>query len=220
MIEGIIGRKIGMTQTFDERGIVIPVTVIEAGPCTVVQKKDAAKDGYTAVQICLPDAKAEKKATRPTVGHFKASGVAPSRILREFRYEASAEIKPGDEFSVDIFKAGDKVTVVGTSKGKGFAGVVKRWGFHGGRKTHGSMFHRRPGSTGCSAYPARVIKGKKMPGQLGNGRVTVKNLEVVEVDAERNLLLIRGAVPGVRRGYVYVEKLRESAEPAAERAAK
>jgi len=211
MIEGIIGRKVGMTQIFDEDGKVIPATLIEAGPCTVIQRKSVEKDGYEAVQVSLPDRKAAKRTNRPTLGHFKASGVPPSRVLREFRFDSSSEVKPGDQFFVDLFKAGEKVNIVGISKGKGFAGVVKRWGFHGGRKTHGSMFHRAPGSTGCSATPSRVLKGKKMPGQLGSERVTVKNLIVVESDKEKNLLVVKGAVPGAEGGLLLIKKSRFTA---------
>ena len=206
MIEGIIGKKIGMTQIFDDPGNVIPVTVIKAGPCTVVQKKTEEKDGYSAVQISLAEEKASYKANKPAVGHFKQADIPPSRMLREFRFDIKSEIKPGDQFFVDVFKAGDKVMIVGSSKGKGFAGVVKRWGFHGGRKTHGSMFHRRPGSIGCSAYPSRVVKGKKMPGQMGNERVSVKNLTVIESDKENNLLVVKGAVPGAKGGYLLIKK--------------
>jgi large subunit ribosomal protein L3 len=206
MIEGIIGKKIGMTQIFDDLGNVIPVTVIKAGPCTVVQKKTEEKDGYAAVQLSLAEEKAAYKGNKPAAGHFQQADIPPSRMLREFRFDIKSEIKPGDQFFVDVFKAGEKVTVVGSSKGKGFAGVIKRWGFHGGRKTHGSMFHRRPGSIGCSAYPSRVVKGKKMPGQMGNERVTVKNLTVVESNKENNLLVVKGAVPGAKGGYLLIKK--------------
>lgn len=206
MIEGIIGKKIGMTQIFDDLGNVIPVTVIKAGPCTVVQKKTEEKDGYAAVQLSLAEEKATYKGNKPAAGHFQQADIPPSRMLREFRFDIKSEIKPGDQFFVDVFKAGEKVTVVGSSKGKGFAGVIKRWGFHGGRKTHGSMFHRRPGSIGCSAYPSRVVKGKKMPGQMGNERVTVKNLTVIESNKENNLLVVKGTVPGARGGYLLIKK--------------
>lgn len=206
MIEGIIGKKVGMTQTFDEAGNMIPATVILAGPCMVVQKKTIETDGYSAVQIGLVDEQAARKTNKPMEGHYNKHEAPPARMLREFRFIDSEEVKPGEQFFVDMFKTGDKVNVVGTSKGKGFAGVVKRWGFHGGRKTHGSMFHRRPGSTGCSAYPARVIKGKKMPGQMGNARVVVKNLTVLETDKEKNLLVVKGAVPGARGGYLLIKR--------------
>jgi large subunit ribosomal protein L3 len=206
MIEGLIGKKIGMTQTFDDKGNVVPVTVITAGPCTVVQKKRQEKNGYSAVQLALMNDKAGKKINKGSSGHFNKAGIPPTKILREFRCSSEAEIKEGDLFSVDLFEAGEKVDVVGLSKGKGFVGVVKRWGFKGGRESHGSMFHRRPGSVGASAYPSRVVKGKKLPGQMGHQRVTVKNLTVVETDKEKNLLVVKGAVPGANGGYVLVKK--------------
>lgn len=206
MVEGIIGKKIGMSQTFDESGAVIPVTVIQAGPCAVIQKKTAEKDGYTAVQLGFIEEPSARKPNRPAQGHFKASEVPPTKMLREFRFEEHAEINPGDRFHVDIFQAGERVHITGTSKGKGFAGVVKRWGFHGGRKTHGSMFHRAPGSIGASAYPSRVVKGKKMPGRLGGRRATVRKLEVVETNKDQNLLLVKGAVPGAKGGYLLIKK--------------
>jgi len=196
MIEGLIGRKIGMTQIFHENGVVTPVTVIEAGPCVVVQRKTGERDGYEAVQLGLVDAKAAKRANKPARGHHEKAGVPPTRTLREFRLLGQTELKPGDPVSVEIFHGVAKVDVIGTSKGKGFQGVIRRHGFGGGRATHGSMFHRAPGSIGQSAYPSRVLKGMRAAGRMGGGRVTVKNLEVVRVDPERNLLLVRGAVPG------------------------
>jgi large subunit ribosomal protein L3 len=206
MVEGLIGIKVGMTQTFDDQGNVVPVTMIKAGPCTVIQRKIREKDGYSAVQIGLIEENGPKKVNKPSAGHFKQAEVPPVRVLREFRVDEKDELKPGDQVFVDMFAVGDKVDVVGTSKGKGFAGVVKRWGFHGGRKTHGSMFHRRSGSIGSSAYPSRVVKGKKMPGQMGNERVVVKNLIVVQADKEKNLLLLKGAVPGANKGYLLIKK--------------
>ena len=217
MVEGIIGKKIGMTQTFDETGLVIPVTVILAGPCAVIQKKTLEQDGYAAVQLGFVEETAAKHPRQPTLGHFKRSEIPPTRVLREFRFDGSAEIKPGAQFSVDLFKPGDMVNVTGTSKGKGFAGVVKRWGFHGGPKTHGSMFHRAPGSIGASAYPSRVVKGKKMPGQLGSEGKTVKNLLVVEADLEKNLLVLKGAVPGAKGGYLLIRKVGFEERPAVEK---
>jgi len=207
MVEGLIGRKLGMTQIFDEEGNVVPVTVIQAGPCTVVQKKTEEKDGYTAVQLGFEEEKKLKKVTKPLEGHFQKSGLPPFKVLREFKIDESAEIKEGDQFSVDIFQPGEKVDVVGTSKGKGFAGVVKRWGFRGGKASHGSMFHRAPGSIGASAFPSRVFKGKKLPGHMGHRRVTVKNLTVVRADKERNLLLVKGAVPGANGGLLLIRKV-------------
>ncbi len=206
MIEGLIGKKIGMTQIFDEEGNVAPITVIKVGPCTVIQKKTREKDGYSALQLGLVEGKGRKKATKPLVGHYEKSGVPPMKILKEFQFAEKGEVKEGDQFFVDIFQIGEKVNVVGISKGKGFAGVVKRWGFHGGKATHGSMFHRRPGSTGASAYPSRVMKGKKLPGQMGNKRITVKNLKVIQADKENNLLVVKGAVPGAKGGYLLIKK--------------
>jgi large subunit ribosomal protein L3 len=206
MIEGLIGKKIGMTQTFDEEGNVAPITVIKVGPCTVIQKKTREKDGYSALQLGLVEEKGRKKATKPLVGHYEKSGVPPMKILKEFQFAEKGEVKEGDQFFVDIFQIGEKVHVVGVSKGKGFAGVVKRWGFHGGKATHGSMFHRRPGSTGASAYPSRVMKGKKLPGHMGDKRVTVKNLRVIQADKENNLLVVKGAVPGAKGGYLLIKK--------------
>lgn len=206
MVEGLIGKKIGMTQSFDGQGNVFPVTVIKAGPCLVIQKKTRKKDGYEAVQLGLIEEKTRKKPSKPILGHFKKANIPPTRILREFRFDSRNEVKEGDQFLVDIFQTGEKVDVVGTSKGRGFAGVVKRWGFKGGKASHGSMFHRAPGSIGASAFPSRVIKGKKLPGHMGNARAAVKNLTVVESDRENNLLVVRGAVPGANGGYVLIKK--------------
>lgn len=206
MVEGLIGKKIGMSQGFDEEGNIIPITVIKVGPCTVIQKKTKEKDGYSALQLGLVEEKGVKKLKKPMLGHFKKSGMPLTKILREFRFQEQAEIKEGDQVLVDIFKVGEKIHVVGTSKGKGFAGVVKRWGFRGGKGSHGSMFHRRPGSVGASSFPSRVIKGKKLPGHMGHDRVTVRNLKVLEADKENNLLVVKGAVPGPRGGYVLIKK--------------
>jgi len=206
MLEGIIGKKIGMTQTFDEKGTVSPVTIITAGPCVVIQKKSMEKDGYAAVQIGFQEEKEVKNVNRPIQGHFNKVGVPPVKFIREFPIDEQSEVKEGDQFFVDMFSVGDKVDVIGTSKGKGFAGVIKRWGFKGGKATHGSMFHRKPGSIGASAYPARVMKGKKLPGQMGNKRVSIKNLTVIEADKEKNLLVVTGAVPGAAGGYLLIKK--------------
>lgn len=205
-MRGLIGKKIGMTQLFGENGVVTPVTVIEAGPCVVVQRKTVEKDGYDAVQLGLVDPAAAKRANKPSRGHHEKAGVPPTRIRREFRVDSASEVKPGDAVGVDIFDGIGHVDVMGPSKGKGFQGVMKRHGFGGGRATHGSMFHRAPGSIGCSASPSRVFKGRKMPGQMGQARVTVKNLKVVRVDAERNLLLVKGAVPGSKGTMLVVSK--------------
>ena len=201
-IEGIIGKKVGMTQVFAEDGVLIPVTVILAGPCLVVQKKTADKDGYDAVQIGLVEKISSRRVTGPMRGHFEKAGVQPLRTLCEFEYSGDANV--GDRVQVDIFKAGDSIDVIGQSKGKGFQGVVKRHNFAGGRASHGSMFHRAPGSIGASAFPSRVMKGMRMGGRMGGDQVTVKNLRVAKVDAENNLLYIRGAVPGGRNGLVVV----------------
>ncbi len=206
MVEGLIGKKIGMTQTFDDKGNVIPVTVIEAGPCTVIQMKTVEKDGYSAVQIGLVEEK-KQRSNKPMAGHLKKAGINAAKIIREFYFDERSDVKEGSQFFADIFNEGDKVSVVGISKGKGFAGVVKRWGFHGGEKTHGSMFHRRPGSTGASAYPSHVFKGKKLPGHMGDDRVTARNLKVIQVEKDKNLLVISGAVPGASGGYVLIKKV-------------
>jgi len=204
MLKGLLGRKLGMTRIFTEEGLWIDVTLLEAGPCTVVQRKTKDHDGYEAVQVGFDDIK-EKRCTKPLLNHFKAKGIAPKRVLREFRVEATSELKAGDEVRSDIFKAGDHVDICGTSKGKGFQGVMKRHGFAGGPGGHGSMFHRAPGSIGASADPSEVVKGKRLPGHMGDVKVTVQNLQVVDVVPEKNLLVIRGAVPGARGGVVVVK---------------
>jgi large subunit ribosomal protein L3 len=201
-IEGIIGKKVGMTQVFADDGALIPVTVIQAGPCLVVQKKTSEKDGYDAVQIGLVEKVSNRRITSAQRGHFEKAGVQPVRTLAEVPYSGDANV--GDRVQVDIFKPGDSIDVVGQSKGKGFQGVVKRHGFGGGRESHGSMFHRAPGSIGASAFPSRVMKGMRMAGRMGGDQVTVKNLRVAKVDAENNLLYVRGAVPGGRNGLVFV----------------
>ena len=206
MIEGLIGKKIGITQSFDENGNVFPATVIQAGPCAVIQIKTKEKDGYYSLQLGLVEDKAIKKPNKPLVGHCEKAGVSPPRILREFRHDGKDEVKEGDQLFVDVFQEGEKVHVTGKSKGKGFAGVVKRWGFHGGKATHGSMFHRAPGSIGASAFPSRVVKGRKLPGHMGNARITVRNLTVIQADKENNLLVLKGSVPGAPGGYVLIKK--------------
>jgi len=206
MVEGLIGQKLGMTQIYDKDGNVIPVTIIKVGPCAVIQKKSKDKDGYEAVQLGFLEEKPLKRPNRPTQGHFKKSGLPPCRIIREFRFSPEAEIKEGDKFYVDIFKEGEKVHITGTTKGKGFQGVVKRWGFAGGPASHGSMFHRRPGSIGASSFPSHVWKGMRMGGHMGQDKLTVRNLVVVKVDRENNVLLVKGAVPGPKGGYVLVRK--------------
>jgi large subunit ribosomal protein L3 len=194
---GLIGRKIGMTQIFDENGTVIPVSVIEVGPCPVVQVKTAGKDGYNAVQLAFGEMR-PTRANLPKIGHFKGAGLPPYRYLREFRVDDASEFEPGQVLDVGIFKDVEKVDVAGKTKGKGFQGVIKRHGFHGGKKTHGSMSHRIPGSIGMAAYPGRVLKGTKLPGRMGHKRFSARNLMVVDVDVEHNLMLVRGGVPGAR----------------------
>lgn len=213
MIDGLIGRKVGMTQIFEENGTVRPVTVLQAGPCVVVQRRTDEKDGYRAVQIGLVDAKAAKKANRPMRGHHEKADVPPTRLLREFRVDADAELKPGDPVLVNIFEGVGQVDVIGTSKGKGFQGVIKRHGFSGGRATHGSMFHRAPGSIGQAAYPAKVLRGMRGPGRMGNARVTAKNLTVLRIDAEKNLMLVEGSVPGAPGGILLIRKSAGSSKP-------
>jgi large subunit ribosomal protein L3 len=203
MNKGLIGKKLGMTQIFDEEGRRIPVTVVEAGPCVVIQKKTVAKDGYNAIQVGFA-ARDAARSNRALVGHCKGAAQGAFRHLRELRIDDVDQYNVGDTIGVDIFTVGDIIDVTGTSIGKGFQGVVKRWGFKGGRSTHGSRFHRAPGSIGCSATPSRVFKNKKMPGQLGNERVTIQKLKVARVDAVDNLLLIKGAVPGSDNGLLVI----------------
>ena len=201
-MKGILGKKIGMTQIFEEDGRLVIVTVIEAGPVKVVQKKEVEKDGYEAVQVGFDEIRKEKNVTKPMSGHFKKASVAPYRILKEFKMEG---FNAGDEITVDIFSKGEKVSVVGTSKGKGFQGVMKRHNYSGGPGSHGSMFNRAPGSIGQGAYPAKVWKGKALPGHMGDERVTVKNIEIVDIRTEQNLILVKGAVPGANGGYLMIK---------------
>lgn len=203
MSKGIIGRKIGMTQVFDETGRLLPVTVIEAGPCRVVQQKTVQRDGYNAIQLGVDEVR-DRRLNRPLLGHFKKAGVNPQRRLKEFRVPDPESYQVGQVIKVDIFSPGDRVDVTGTSIGKGFAGVIKRHGFRRGPMTHGSKYHRRVGSLGASSQPSRVFKGRKMPGRMGGERTTIQGLELVRVDPERNLLLVKGAVPGVRGSYLSI----------------
>jgi large subunit ribosomal protein L3 len=205
-VQGIIGRKVGMTQVYAEDGRAIPVTVIEAGPCVVTQRKSKQRDGYSAVQLGLVQSRKLKHVTKPMKGHFEKAGLPPCRVLREFRVDEGAEVKVGDKISVALFAPGDSIKITGISKGKGFQGVVKRHHFHGGDATHGSMFHRAPGSIGASAFPSRVLKGMRAAGQMGSDRVSVRNVSVVRVDAENNILVVRGAVPGAGGGYLVIAK--------------
>ena len=204
MKKGIIGKKIGMTQLFDEKGNVIPVTVINAGPCVVVAKKTADKEGYDSVQLGYQDI-AERKLTKPAKGAFKKSGVSYKKYLKEFRLDGAAEMNVGDTVTADTFEAGEKVDVTGVTKGRGYSGVIKRWGAHRLRMTHGTgPVHRQVGSMGANSSPSRVFKNKKMAGQYGNEKVTVLNLEIVKIDADNNLIAVKGAVPGPRGGIVYI----------------
>jgi large subunit ribosomal protein L3 len=205
-VDGLIGKKVGMTQLFGEDGTAYPVTVLQAGPCVVVQRKSSQKDGYSAVQIGFVEGQKAKLVTKPMQGHFAKAGLPPCSFLRELLVAEDSEAKVGDKLSVELFAAGDKVAVTGTSKGKGFQGVIKRHNFGGGRASHGSMFHRAPGSIGQSAYPSRVLKGMRGPGHMGAERVTVRNLQVVRVDTDNGLLIVRGAIPGARGGYVVIRK--------------
>lgn len=204
-MKGILGKKVGMTQFFNEEGEVVPVTVVEAGPCSVIQKKLQEIDGYDAVQLGFEDAK-KARINKPLKGHFDKYDSTLKKHIKEFRMNGAKDLEPGDELKADVFEIGDKVDVTGTSKGKGFAGTVKRWNFNTGPKTHGSRNYRLPGSIGAGSDPARVFKGQKMPGHMGHERVTVQNLEVVKIDPEKNLLLIKGALPGPKKGLLMIKE--------------
>ena len=221
MTKGILATKLGMTQIFTEDGAVVPVTVLEAGPCVVTQVKTEENDGYNAVQVGFVDKqgrkvsrdKAGKKRVKfmhginkPLKGHFDKAGVSGKRFVREFRFENTADYQPGAEIKADIFTVGDHIDATAISKGKGFQGAIKRFGQHRGPMTHGSKFHRHQGSNGASSDPSRVFKGKGMPGQMGNEQVTVRNLEIIRVDAEKNLILVKGAVPGPRKSLVTIKE--------------
>ena len=208
MVDGLIGIKLGMTQVFDEAGVVTPVTVIKAGPCVVVQKKSKETDGYEAVQLGLVEFIRPSRVGKPRAGHFKKAGVNSCRILREFGESGAGEtVNIGDHIlAQQVFQAQEKVNVIGTSKGRGFAGLIKRHHFGGGRATHGSMFHRAPGSIGASAYPSRVLPGMRAAGHMGCERVTVKKLKIVRIEENDNILLVSGAVPGRNGGYVLLKK--------------
>lgn len=203
MKKAILGKKLGMTQLFTGEGLAVPVTVIEAGPCQVVQVRTAEKDGYSAIQVGFAE-KRENLFTKPLKGHFNKAGVRPLRFLRELRLEDCNGYEVGQDIKADLFSTGEKVDVMGTSKGRGFAGGIKRHGFHRGPTSHGSRFHRRSGSLGAKGV-AKVFKGRKLPGHLGFERVTIQNLEVIRVDPERNLLAVKGAIPGPRGGLVIVK---------------
>ena len=209
-MKAILGKKVGMTQIFDENGVVIPVTVIEAGPCTVAQVKTVETDGYNAVQLGFGEVK-DKHINKPEKGHFAKSKLAAKKHLREFRVD-SADVKVGDEVKADVFVAGDKIDVQGTTKGKGFQGVIKRHGQHRGPMGHGSMYHRRPGSMGSTSTPGRVFKGKKLPGHMGVQTVTIQNLDVVRVDMDKNVLLVKGSVPGPKGAILKIKATVKSAK--------
>jgi large subunit ribosomal protein L3 len=206
MITGIIGKKVGMTQVFDPDGTVHPATVIKAGPCVVVQAKTAQTDGYEAVQLGLVEER-PIKAGKPLAGHYKKANVPPTRVRREVKVVAGGDgVKPGDQVLVSIFSNGDRVDVIGAGRGKGFQGVVRRHHFAGGAATHGSMFHRAPGSIGASSFPSRVVKGMRAAGRMGGGRVTIRNLKVLRVDPDNHLLIVQGGIPGAPSGYVIVRR--------------
>jgi len=205
-MKALLGRKIGMMTYFTKEGGVVPVTVVQAGPCVVVQKKTPDKDGYEAIQIGFEEVKPQR-LNKPLLGHFKKSNISPRRFLRETKGNFD-DLEVGSEIKVEIFSPGEKVDVVGTSKGKGFAGVIKRWGFSGGPASHGSMSHRRPASAGPQ-QPQRIIKGRKMPGHMGAERVTVQNLEIVDIEPENNLLLLKGGVPGPKGGFLLIRQAKK-----------
>ena len=205
-MEGMLGKKLGMTQIFTADGDTVQVTVVEVGPCVVVTRRTAAKDGYDAVQLGLVEAKPPRHVTKPQQGHFKKAGATPTRKLAEFAIAADEILAAGDQVKCTMFQEKEFVDVVGTSKGKGFQGVMKRHGFKGGRATHGSMFHRAPGSIGSSSYPSRVYPGMKGTGRMGGKRITTKNLLVIKVDEEKNLIYLRGSVPGGENGYVALKR--------------
>ncbi|MBI3933475.1 MAG: 50S ribosomal protein L3 [Acidobacteria bacterium] len=207
MVNGILGKKLGMTEIFTEDGIMTPITVLQAGPCVVLQRKTKATDGYEAAQLGLLGDRRVRHASKAQTGHLKKSGVAPVRYQREVALtEGDGETKAGDTINASLFQVKDKVHIIGLSKGRGFAGVVKRHHFRGGAASHGSMFHRAPGSIGASAFPSRVIKGNRAAGRMGNSRVTARNLQVMKVDAEENLLWVKGSVPGPNGGYLIIKK--------------
>ncbi len=209
MMEGLLGRKLGMTQIYATDGRVVPVTVVQAGPCLVVQRRTSETDGYEAVQLGLVEDKPVRNVSKPMQGHFGKAGVASMRKVEEFQIAADDEWKAGDQVKADIFAEEDYVDVVGTAKGKGFQGVMKRHGFGGGRATHGSMFHRAPGSIGQASDPSRVFPGIRLPGRMGGKPVTVKNLRVEKVDEEKNLIYLRGSVPGPRNGYIAIRRAKK-----------
>lgn len=204
MSTGLIGKKMGMTGVFSPEGKYIPVTVVKAGPCVVTQIKSKTTDGYNALQLAFEEKK-EARVNRPLKGHFRKSGERCYSVTKEFHVDNPDDFQAGQEITLEMFQVGQKVDVSGTTKGRGFSGVIKRHGFHGSRMTHGSKSHRIPGSVGCSAYPARIIKGKKMPGQHGHKNKTIKNLKIVDIRPEENIIMIKGAVPGPSSGFVFIK---------------
>ncbi len=206
MVKGLLGRKIGMTQIFDASGAVVPVTVVQAGPCIVLRRRTGERHGYEAAQLSFVEGKPPRKVSKPVAGQFKEAGVPPARVVAEVPVGENCEAKPGDTVLCDIFAADEEIRVVGTSKGKGFQGAVKRHHFKGGEASHGSMFHRAPGGIGASAYPSRVFPGTRMAGRMGGDRVTLKRVKVVKVDVDRNLIYLKGAVPGGRNALVQLVK--------------
>jgi large subunit ribosomal protein L3 len=204
-MNALLGKKLGMTQIFEESGTAIPVSVIQAGPCRIIQVKTSEKDGYSAIQIGFEEIP-DRKASKPKRGHFKRAGSKPHRFLKEVRVEDPSKYKVGDAINVSLFEGAALVHVIGVVKGRGFAGVTKRHNFQGGRKTHGSHIHRAPGSVGNCATPARIFKGKRMPGRMGGNNATTRNLKVVQIDKENNLLFVRGSIPGARNGTVFIRK--------------
>ena len=204
-MKGLIGKKLGMTSVYDEDGVAVPVTVIEAGPCVVVQRKDNDKDGYAAVQLGFEDQK-EQRLNKPDLGHFKKAGVDAKRVLKEFRIQEATEVAVGDVIDANAFSEVNFVDIIATGKGRGFQGVVKRYDFGGGRASHGGGWLRRPGSIGMCEFPGRVFKGKKMPGQMGDKRVTTQNLKIVQIRPEENLILVKGSVPGAKGGIVVIKE--------------
>ncbi len=209
MIKALIGKKMGMTQLFDKEGMIVPVTIIKAGPCTVVTKKNKQTDGYNAVQLGFEEVKSYR-VKKPILGKFTKNNITPLKVLREFRDSEVDALKIGDTINVSIFNEARSVSISGITKGKGYQGVVKRWGFAGGKDTHGSMFHRAPGSIGQSSFPSKVFKGLKMPGHMGSDKCTVLNLKVIKIDVDENLLYVKGPVPGSNNGILYIYAADES----------
>ncbi|RZD15169.1 MAG: 50S ribosomal protein L3 [Candidatus Acidulodesulfobacterium ferriphilum] len=209
MIKALIGKKIGMTQLFNEEGMIVPVTVIKAGPCTVVAKKNKQTDGYNAIQLGFEEVKSYR-VKKPVLGKFTKNNISPLKVLKEFRDSDVDALNIGDTIDVSVFNEAKSVSISGITKGKGYQGVVKRWGFSGGRDTHGSMFHRAPGSIGQSSFPSKVFKGLKMPGHMGNDKCSVLNLKVIKIDAAENLLYVKGSVPGAGNGILYIYAADES----------